>query len=118
MRADPASTEVYLALGVEHLRGARRFAERGRLAFFEEGDPLVFVAVESELRKAFESLNRLGQPFWRANPLLPRKRIGEIRQLLTHDYAGIDRSEVWEIVTEEVPTLLRRLARAKVPKSA
>jgi uncharacterized protein with HEPN domain len=117
VRASRDSNEVYLALGVEHLREARHFADRGRDAFFDEDDPLVFVAVESELRKAFESLNRLGQPFWTANPLLPRDRVGEIRQILTHDYAEVDRELVWSVVRDEVPILLRRLARAKQPKS-
>jgi uncharacterized protein with HEPN domain len=115
MNPGRAANEVYLALGIEHLRAAVGYARRGRTAFFNEKDPVLSVAVESELRKAFESLNRLGQPFWRANPSLPRDRIGEIRQILTHDYAEVDAELIWSVVTDEAPTLLRKLSRAKLP---
>ena len=58
MKSGRSANEVLLALGIEHLRAALGYARRGRGAFFTEKDPLVAVAVESELRKAFESLNR------------------------------------------------------------
>ncbi|HUZ80247.1 MAG TPA: HepT-like ribonuclease domain-containing protein [Thermoplasmata archaeon] len=111
-------SEVYLVLAVEHLRNALQYAERGRRVFFDEGTPDTYLLVEGELRKAFESLNRLGRPFWKANPMVPRDRIGEIRQLLTHDYVDVDPALVWGVVTKEARPLLRRLARAKAPRSA
>ena len=107
---------AYLALGVEHLRNALRYADRGRRVFFDEGTPDTYLLVEGELRKAFESLNRFGRSFWRANPALSQDRIGEIRQLLTHDYTDVDPAVVWGIVTKEARPLLRRLAKARVPK--
>ena len=107
---------AYLTLGVEHLRNAVRYADRGRHVFFDEATPDTYLLVEGELRKAFESLNRLGRSFWRVNPALSQARIGEIRQLLTHDYTDVDPAVVWGIVTKEAPPLLRRLATAKVPK--
>lgn len=107
---------VYLALSVEHLRTALQYADRGRRIYFDKASPDTYLLVESELRKAFESLNRLGQSFWRANPTLPRDQIGEIRQLLTHDYTDIDPVVVWGIATKEARSLLRRLTKAKLPK--
>lgn len=104
---------MYLALGIEHLRNALRYAARGRRVYFDERTPDTYLLVEGELRKAYEALNRLGQPFWKANPLVPRDRVGEIRQLLTHDYTDVDPAVVWGIVTREARPLLRRLARAK-----
>jgi uncharacterized protein with HEPN domain len=113
-----ATNETNLALGIDHLRRAVRIAER-------EGDPLpeqdeydlVFIAVESELRKAYESLNRLGRSFWSANRSVSRDRIGEIRQILTHDYAGVDRQTVWDIAREEAPKLVHQLVKAKMGRS-
>ncbi len=81
---------AYLTLEVEHLRNAVRYADRGRRVFFDETTPDTHLLVEGELRKAFESLNRLGRSFWRVNPALSQDRIGEIRQLLTHDYTDVD----------------------------
>jgi uncharacterized protein with HEPN domain len=116
MKVGRSSNEVFLALGIEHLRAAVGYAQRGKPAFFDPSDQLISIAVESELRKAFESLNRLGQSFWTANPTLPRDRIGEIRQILTHDYAEVDAELIWSVVTDEATPLLRRLSRAKLPK--
>ncbi|MFZ0699933.1 MAG: HepT-like ribonuclease domain-containing protein [Thermoplasmata archaeon] len=110
-------SEVYLARAIEHLRKGLRYAERGRRVYFDPRNPDTYLLVESELRKAFESLNRLGRAFWKANPMIPRDRIGEIRQLLTHDYTDVDPTLLWGIVAQEARPLLRRLARAKTPKS-
>lgn len=115
MREGTASNQTNLALGVEHLKKAINYARRGRADFFDEEDSVLAVAVEAELRKAFESLNRLGQSFWHANPDIKRYRIQELRQLLTHDYTDATREVVWDVVTEEAPLTLRRLEKAKVP---
>jgi uncharacterized protein with HEPN domain len=115
VKPGPTSNRTHLAYAVEHLQGALRYAQRGRAVFFDEAVPDTSLLVEGELRKAYESLNRLGQSFWNANPGLPRDRVGEIRERLTHEYAEVNRDYLWGIVTDEVPALLRRLARAKVP---
>jgi uncharacterized protein with HEPN domain len=86
--------EANLALGIEHLQIALQYVERGRRTYFDESNFDTQRLIESELRKAFESLSRLGPSFWHGNPTLPRDRIGEVRQLLTHDYAGGDADEV------------------------
>ncbi|MCI4326007.1 MAG: DUF86 domain-containing protein [Thermoplasmata archaeon] len=113
----PVANRTYVALGVEHLEAAIRYGRLGKRAFYSEHDPIVFVAVESELRKAFESLNKLGKSVRGANPTLPFDRIAETRQIFTHDYASVDRDDVWRLVTQEAPDLLRRLAKVKIPKS-
>ena len=116
MKEGTASNQTNLALGVEHLKKAIGYASRGKTDFFDEDDSVLAVAVEAELRKAFESLNRLGQSFWIANPDIKRYRIHELRQLLTHDYTEASREVVWDVATEEAPPILRRLTKAKVPK--
>lgn len=104
-----------LAYGIEHLQIALRYVDRGRKAFFDEKNPDTRRLVESELRKAYESLYRLGPSFWKANPSLPRDRVGQILQLLTHDYSEVGSEDVWRVATAEARPLLRRLARTKVP---
>ena len=104
----------YLSLGMQHLQIALRYAERGRRAFFDEENPDTARLIEAELRKAYESLNRLGASFWNKNPRVPRDPIGKNRQLLTHDYAGIAREEIWRIVSEEARPLLHLLMKAKI----
>jgi uncharacterized protein with HEPN domain len=109
-------TRERISLAIEHLQIAIQYSRRGRVAFFDPDNPDTSRLVEGELRKAYESLNRLGDSFYNSNPAMPRTRIGEIRQALTHDYSDVDSDELWRLVTEEAPRLLRRLTRTKVPK--
>ncbi len=106
-----------LSLTVEHLQNAVAYARRGRDAFFDSENPDTQRLVEGELRKAFGSLNRQGDAFFHANPALDRLQIAKTRQLLTHDYAEVDPVVLWRLVTEDAPRILRRLARARIPKS-
>jgi uncharacterized protein with HEPN domain len=105
-----------LSLAIEHLQQAIEYARRGRRVFFDPENPDTSRLVESELRKAYEAMNRLGQPLFRANPSLPEDEIGRVRQLLTHDYGDVILEEVWRTVTEEAPKLLRQLTKVKIPK--
>jgi len=105
---------AYLSLGIQHLQIALRYAERGRRVFFDENNPDTALLVEGELRKAYDSLNRLGASFWSANPRVPRDRIGKTRQLLTHDYAGVERGEIWRIVSQDARPLLHALTKARI----
>ena len=109
-------TTERIALAIEHLQNAVQYSQRGRERFFDPEDPDTRRLVEGELRKAFESLNRLGDGFFHANPALDRERIGGVRQLLTHDYAEVEPGVLWRLVSEESPRLLRRLARATAPR--
>ena len=103
-----------LSLAIEHLQNAIEYSRRGRSVFLDTENPDTQRLVEAEMRKAFESLNREGDRFFHENPSLDRSRIAEVRQALTHDYADVDPAELWRMVTEEAPRLLRRLTRARV----
>lgn len=109
-------TRDRLSLAIEHLQNAVEYSKRGRDVFFDPSVPDTQRLIEGELRKAFESLNRQGDTFYHANTQLDRAWIGEVRQLLTHDYADVDADVLWELVTTQAPALLRRLARARTPK--
>lgn len=116
MKADRSANELNAARALEHLRAAVKYANRGEEAFFDADVPDTYLLVEGELKKGFESLNRLGQSFFTANPKFDRERIGEIRQKLTHDYANLDQEFVWKIVRDEAPPIIHLLTRAKLPR--
>jgi uncharacterized protein with HEPN domain len=115
VKAGRETSEVNLSRAIDHLRAAIKYSDRGRDVFFDEAVPDTYLLVEGELRKAFESLNRLGQSFFAKNHQLDRDRIGEIRQLLTHDYSDVDREVVWAIQRDDAARTLRILLRAKIP---
>lgn len=116
MKPDRSQNELNASRALDHLRAAIRYADRGREVFFDPEVPDTFLLVEAELRKAYESLNRLGGSFYIANPKLDRDRIGEVRQLLTHDYADVDRNLIWKVARDEAPVLVHLLTRPKFPR--
>lgn len=117
MKPDSSTNQLNASRALDHLRAAVKYADRGREVFFDSAVPDTFLLVEGELRKAYESLNRLGRSFYRANPKLDRDRIGEIRQRLTHDYVDVDPGFIWKVATEEAPGVIHLLTRAKMPRS-
>lgn len=116
MKRDAGANRAYLALALEHLKRAIQYSDRGRSAVFDASNPDTFLLVEGELRKGYESLNRLGQSFWLANPKIDRDRMGEVRKQLSHDYADVGREFVWLVARKEAPHLVRLLNRIRAPK--
>lgn len=116
MRPDQSTYELYAARALEHLQAAVKYADPRHDVFFDAEVPDTCLLVGGELRKALESLNRLGPTFFTANPKFDRERIGEFRQQLTHDCSEIDRDSVWKVARNEAPTIIRLLTRAKVAR--
>ena len=107
-------TRERLSLSIEHLEVAIEYSRRGRATFDDPENPDTRRLVEAEFRKVYESLNRLADAFYHSNPTFERARIGEVRQRLTHDFSDVDTDELWRLVSDEAPRLLRRLTRVKV----
>jgi len=52
-----------------------------------------------------ESVQRLPEEMKAARPDIEWRRIAAFRNVLVHDYLGVDLERVWEIVQSDVPRL-------------
>ena len=52
-----------------------------------------------------EAVLRLGPSFIETNIAIEWHKIKGFRNLIAHDYFGIDTEEVWDIVTNKIPDL-------------
>jgi len=64
-------------------------------------------AVLRNLQTLSESAKRLSDPLKASHPEIEWRRITAFRNILVHDYLGIDLERIWQIVQHDVPQLKR-----------
>ena len=90
---------------VEAIERIERYAARGRAAF--ERDELTQVWIVHHLQILGEAAARLGREFHEQHPTVPWTEIVAMRNILVHDYFGVDQEEVWQAVERDLPGLKR-----------
>ncbi|HSI00509.1 MAG TPA: HepT-like ribonuclease domain-containing protein [Reyranella sp.] len=68
-------------------------------------DEKTLYAVLHALQNIGEAVTRLPQDVTNLAPEVPWQRIKAMRNLIAHDYAGIDADIVWKTVRERLPEL-------------
>ncbi len=94
---------------MEAVERIERQAERGRKPF--ERDELIQVWIVHHLQIIGEAAAKLGSDFHSKYPQLPWKEIVAMRNVLVHDYFGVDTDEVWRVVERDLPVLKREVQR-------
>ena len=101
---DPA---VYL----RHIRDAiariGKYTAQGRNAFFE--DSMVQDAVIRNLEVIGEAVRSLPPELKRRHPKIPWRSITALRNVLIHEYFGVDLEIVWRVVQRRIPALKRHV---------
>ncbi len=109
---------------LQAVKNIERHAARGRAAF--NAEELIQVWVVHHLQIIGEAAAQLGTKFHDDHRELPWPQIVAMRNVLVHEYFGIDLDEVWKTVEGDLPSLkatirrlLRQLARParRSPKS-
>ena len=67
-------------------------------------------AVLRNLQTLSESTQRLSQATKDRCPEIQWQRIAAFRNVLVHDYLGVDLERIWEIVQRDIPELKRTVA--------
>jgi len=99
MRAD----RLRLLDAVEQIELIRRFSEPGQEAFFN--DVLTQSAILHRLALLGEACRGLSPELREAHPEIPWNQIIAFRNVVIHEYFGIDLDLVWTIITQHVAPL-------------
>ena len=73
-------------------------------------------AVMRQLEIIGEATKRLSQPLRDQYDAIPWRRIAGLRDVLIHDYMGVDLEAVWEITQRQLPDL-KKTIRGFQPRS-
>ena len=92
---------------LDAIAGIERYAARGRNAF--DQDELIQVWIVHHLQIIGEAAGQLGRDFHDAHPKVPWPQIVAMRNILVHEYFGVDLGEVWNAVERDLPAFKRAI---------
>lgn len=95
--------KVYLVHIQEAIEKILRYTAGGRDKFME--DTLVQDAVVRNFEIIGEAAKRLSDQVKHQRLEIPWRAVAGFRDVLIHDYMGVDREEVWRIVESRLPEL-------------
>lgn len=110
MTRDP---RVYLAHILECIQKIERFTAAGRERFFQ--DEMVQDAVLRHFEVIGEAAKRLDDRYRAEHPEVPWRALAGLRDVLIHQYEGVDLEKVWAVVENELPALRRAIAAMLPP---
>ena len=105
MSKDP---RVYLAHILECIQKIERFTAGERERFL--ADELVQDAVLRNFEVIGEAAKRLDDAYRAAHPEIPWRSLAGLRDVLIHQYEGVDLERVWGFVERDLPGLKRAMA--------
>jgi len=99
---------VYLAQILERVCRIEQYTTSGREAFL--GSSLLQDAVIRNLEVIGEAAKRVSDEYRAAHPELAWRGMAALRDVLIHNYEGVDPHQVWLVVERELPPLKSALA--------
>jgi uncharacterized protein with HEPN domain len=105
VKKDP---RVYLVQMMERAERILHFTEGGRTAFF--GSSLIQDAVIRNFEIIGEAAKRVPEEFRRIHPSIPWKALSGLRDVLIHQYEGVNLEEVWRFIEKELPALRKTIS--------
>jgi len=84
-----------------------RYAARGREAF--EQEELIQTWVLYHVQLIGEAAALLGKAFHESHPEIPWAQVVAMRNVLVHEYFGVDLQEVWRTVEKDLPALKHQI---------
>ncbi len=87
----------------EALLNIKKYAARGEKAFHEE--ELVQIWIIHYIQIAGEAANQLSDTLKESHPEIPWRSIIGMRNVLVHQYFGLDLDEIWDTASTDLPLL-------------
>ena len=100
MKKDP---RVYLAQILECIERIEKYTEAGREAFLSQR--IVQDAVVRNFEIIGEAAKRVPKEYRDQHPDIPWRNLAAFRDVLIHQYEGVDMSQVWQVIESQMPSV-------------
>lgn len=110
MKRDP---RVYLAQILECVERIATWTEAGRNAFL--ADRMLQDAVIRNFSIIGEAAKRVPDDYCESHPGIPWRGLAAFRDVLIHQYEGVDLDEVWRVIEQDLPELRIAIERELPP---
>ena len=109
MKRGPDADLVYLNHMIECINRVLEYCEGGELSFRQSH--LIQDAVIRNLQTMAESSQRLSESTKAIASDVPWRAISGFRNIIVHDYLGVDLDMVWQVVSSDLPLLQAALLK-------
>lgn len=109
MKAGPDADLVYLSHMIECNKRVFEYCEGGESSFRQSH--LIQDAVIRNLQTMAESSQRLSESTKAIASDIPWRAISGFRNIIVHDYLGVDLDMVWQVVSSDLPLLQAALLK-------
>ena len=99
---------VYLQHILECIARIEEYTKAGRTEFM--ASTLIQDGVIRNLQTLGQSVLKLSEPLKAAHPEVDWKSIVGLRNVLVHDYLGVNVTRIWEIIERDLPDLKAKVA--------
>lgn len=103
MKPGPDADLVYLTHMIECINRVFEYCEGGELSFRQSH--LIQDAVIRNVQTMAESSQRLSESTKAIASNVPWRAISGFRNIIVHDYLGVDLDMVWQVVSSDLPLL-------------
>ncbi len=98
---------VYLHHILECIENIESYVPNGKSDFFSS--KLIQDAVIRNLEIVGEATKRISQDLREQHPQLPWREMAGLRDVLIHNYFGVDNEIVWNVIEKEIPKLKEQI---------
>lgn len=95
--------EAYLRHILDAIQKIERYAEAGRDEFMTES--MMHDAVVRQMEIIGEAVKRLSPQILQGYPDIPWKQVAGMRDVLIHNYMGVDLDRIWNVVQHDLRPL-------------